>query len=125
MIRADLRLVAGEVDAIFRGLRDVRTINAEALRQDARSRLADGRYRDSLQELEVALAELLDAAQHASPLDFPIACDLFQSAKARQEPLRPAVVSAWRFMVETRGSILKPWLHSLLSSSDRSGFSSA
>ena len=82
--RADLRLVAGEIDAIFRGLRDVRTINAEALRQDARSRLADGRYRGSLQELEVALAELLDAAQHASPLDFPIACDLFQSSKARQ-----------------------------------------
>lgn len=54
------------------------------LRQDARSRLADGRYRGSLQQLEVALAELLDSAQHCSALDFPIACDLFQSAKARQ-----------------------------------------
>lgn len=82
--RADLRLVAGEIDAIFRGLRDVRTINAEALRQDARSRLADGRYSGSLQELEVALAELLAWSQQASPLDFPIACDLFQAAKARQ-----------------------------------------
>ena len=51
--RGDLRLVAGEIDAIFRGLRDVRTINAEALRQDARSRLVDGRYRGSLQELEM------------------------------------------------------------------------
>jgi hypothetical protein len=81
---AELRLVAGEVDAIFRGLRDVRMINAEALRQDARSRLADGRYRGSLQQLEVALAELLASAQRSSPLDFPIACDLFQSAKARQ-----------------------------------------
>ena len=81
---AELRLVAAEIDAIFRGQRDVRTINAEALRQDARSRLADGRYRGSLQQLEVALAELLDSAQRCSALDFPIACDLFQSAKARQ-----------------------------------------
>ena len=81
---AELRLVAGEVDAIFRSLRDVRTINAEALRQDARSRLADGRYRGSLQQLEVALAELLDSAQRCSALDFPIVCDLFQAAKARQ-----------------------------------------
>jgi len=81
---AELRLVAAEIDAIFRGQRDVRMINAEALRQDARSRLADGRYRGSLQQLEVALAELLDSAQHCSALDFPIACDLFQSAKARQ-----------------------------------------
>jgi hypothetical protein len=82
--RADLRLMAGEIDAIFRGLRDVRTINAEALRQDARSRLADGRYSGSLQGLEVALAELLAWSQQTSPLDFPIACDLFQAAKARQ-----------------------------------------
>jgi hypothetical protein len=81
---AELRLVAGEIDAIFRGLRDVRTINAEALRHGARSRLVDGRYRGSLQQLEVALAELLDSAQRCSALDFPIACDLFQSAKARQ-----------------------------------------
>ena len=80
----ELRLIATEVDAIFRGQRDVRTINAEAIRQDARSRLADGRFRGSLQQLEVALADLLAWAQLASPLDFPIACDLFQSAKARQ-----------------------------------------
>ncbi len=80
----DLRLVALEIDAIFRGQRDVRTINAEALRQDVRSRLADGRYRGSLQQLEVALSELLGWARLASPLDFSIACDLFQSAKARQ-----------------------------------------
>ena len=36
--------------------------------------------------LEVALAELLDSAQRCSALDFPIACDLFQSAKARRRP---------------------------------------
>ena len=70
---AELRLVAAEIDAIFRGQRDVRMINAEALRQDARSRLADGRYRGSFQQLEVALAELLDSAQRCSALDFPIA----------------------------------------------------
>ncbi|MBM5818341.1 MAG: helicase DnaB, partial [Cyanobacteria bacterium K_Offshore_surface_m2_239] len=81
---AELRLVATEIDAIFRGQRDVRTINAEAIRQDARLRLADGRYQGSLQQLEVALADLLAWAALASPLDFPIACDLFQSAKARQ-----------------------------------------
>jgi hypothetical protein len=81
---SELRLVATEIDAIFRGQRDVRTINAEAIRQDARLRLADGRFHGSLQQLEMALAELLAWAQLASPLDFPIACDLFQSAKARQ-----------------------------------------
>jgi hypothetical protein len=80
----ELQLVATEVDAIFRGQRDVRAINAEAIRQDARSRLADGRFRGSLQLLEVALSDLLGWAQLASPLDFPIACDLFQAAKARQ-----------------------------------------
>jgi hypothetical protein len=37
---ADLKLVALEVDAIFRGQRDVHAINAEAIRQDARARLA-------------------------------------------------------------------------------------
>ncbi|MEB3325768.1 MAG: hypothetical protein VKM17_10605, partial [Cyanobacteriota bacterium] len=68
---AELRLVALEIDAIFRGQRDVRTINAEAIRQDARSRLADGRFQGSLQELEVALADLLGLARLASPLDFP------------------------------------------------------
>lgn len=51
------------------------------------------------------------------------------SGLTSSEPRRPAVVSAWGFMadikVETRGAILKPWLHSLLSRSDRSGFSSA
>jgi hypothetical protein len=81
---ADLKLVALEVDAIFRGQRDVCAINAEAIRQDARARLADGRYRGSLQQLEVALADLLAWARLASPLDFPIACDLFQAAKAWQ-----------------------------------------
>ncbi|MEB3183265.1 MAG: DnaB-like helicase C-terminal domain-containing protein [Cyanobacteriota bacterium] len=80
----ELRLVAAEVDAVFRGEREMRILNAEAIRQDVRSRLAGGRYRGSLQQLETALADLLAWAQLASPLDFPIACDLFQAAKARQ-----------------------------------------
>ena len=78
------RLVAGEVDALFRGQREVHILNAEAIRQDVRSRLADGRYQGSLQQIETALAELLAWARLASPLDFAIACELFQAAKARQ-----------------------------------------
>ncbi len=37
-----------------------------------------------LQQLEVALAEPLAWVRLAPPLDFPIACDLFQAATARQ-----------------------------------------
>ena len=85
----DLRLVAAEVDAVFRGQRAVRSLNAQAIRQDARSRLAGGQVQGSalqgnLQQLERAMAELLAWARHSSPHDFPIACDLFQAAKARQ-----------------------------------------
>ena len=78
------RLVAEEVDALFRGEREVRILNAESIRQDVRSRLAGGRFQGSLQRIESALADLLAWAQLASPLDFPIACELFQAAKARQ-----------------------------------------
>jgi len=81
---AELRLIAGEIDAVFRGQRDITTLNAEALRQDFRSRVRAGRFRGSLQEVEAALAELVAWGQGASALDFPIACDLLQSAKARQ-----------------------------------------
>ena len=80
----ELRLVAAEVDALFRGEREVRILNAESIRQDVRSRLADGRYQGSLQQLESALADLLAWARLSSPLDFPIACELFRAAKARQ-----------------------------------------
>ena len=68
------RLVAEEVDALFRGEREVRILNAESIRQDVRSRLAGGRFQGSLQRIESALADLLAWAQLASPLDFPIAC---------------------------------------------------
>ncbi len=78
------RLVAAEIDALFRGEREVRILNAESIRQDIRSRLAGGRYQGSLQQIEAALADLVAWSQLASPLDFPIACELFQAAKARQ-----------------------------------------
>ena len=80
----ELRLVAGEIDAIFRGQRDVHTINANAIRHNLRERSTSGRWEGSLQEMEVALADLLAWGLGASALDFPIACDIFQAAKARQ-----------------------------------------
>jgi replicative DNA helicase len=79
-----LRMVAVEIDAIFRGQRDVHTINANAIRHDLRERSLSGRWEGSLQEMEVALADLLAWGRGASALDFPIACDIFQAAKARQ-----------------------------------------
>jgi hypothetical protein len=78
------RLIAAEIDAIVRRQRDVRIVNGEALRHGLRERALAGRWSGSLQELEIALAELQRWAEAASALDFPIACDLFQSAKARQ-----------------------------------------
>ncbi|MEB3351826.1 MAG: DnaB-like helicase C-terminal domain-containing protein [Cyanobacteriota bacterium] len=82
--QAELRLVAAEIDAVFRGQRDIRTINAEAIRQGARERAITGRFGGSLQQLEAAIGQLLAWGEGASPLDFPLACDLLQSAKARQ-----------------------------------------
>ena len=81
---AELRLVAGEIDAIFRGRRDVHAINAQAIRHDLRERAAAGRWRGNLQAIEETLADLIDWGKAASALDFPIACDIFQAAKARQ-----------------------------------------
>ncbi len=80
----ELRLIAAEIDAVFRGQRDIRTINAEALRQGLRQRASGGRWNGCLQQLEEALAELVAWGEQASALDFPIACELLQSAKARQ-----------------------------------------
>ncbi|MFN9485022.1 MAG: DnaB-like helicase C-terminal domain-containing protein [Cyanobacteriota bacterium] len=80
----ELALIAEEIDAVFRGQRDIRTINAEALRHGLRERALAGRYQGSLQDIEVTMADLLAWGKAASALDFPIACDLFQSAKARQ-----------------------------------------
>ena len=81
---SELRLVAGEIDAIFRGQRDVRAINAQALRHGLRERALAGRWQGDLQAIEETLAALLEWGRASSALDFPIACDLFQAAKARQ-----------------------------------------
>jgi replicative DNA helicase len=79
----ELRWVAAELDAIFLGLRDVRVLNAAALRQDLRERALAGRWQGCLQQAETTLIDLLGWAEGASALDFPIACDLLQSARAR------------------------------------------
>ena len=79
-----LRLVAQEIDAIFRGQRDISTLNADAIHRGVRQRALEGRYQGSLQELEATISDLLRWGEGASALDFPIACDLLQSAKARQ-----------------------------------------
>jgi len=81
---AELRLLAGEIDAIFRGQRDVQAINAQALRHGLRERALAGRWKGNLQGVEETLADLLEWGTAASALDFPIACDIFQAAKARQ-----------------------------------------
>jgi len=81
---AALRAIASEIDAIFRGQRDITTLNAAALREALRERAAAGRWKGSLQQTEESLAELIAWGENASALDFPIACELFQSAKARR-----------------------------------------
>ena len=81
---AELRLVASEIDAMFRGERDVQGINAQALRHGLRERALAGRWQGDLQAVEETLADLIAWGRAASALDFPIACDLFQAAKARQ-----------------------------------------
>ena len=81
-----LRALALEIDALFRGRRDVALLNATAIREDLQQRALDGRFRGSLQQLEEALAEVIawgsDGQLHPE-LEFNLACQLFQSAKAR------------------------------------------
>ncbi|MEB3167970.1 MAG: DnaB-like helicase C-terminal domain-containing protein [Synechococcaceae cyanobacterium] len=81
----ELRWVAAELDAIFLGQRDVRVLNAAALRQDLRERALAGRWQGCLQQAETTLVNLLGWAEGASALDFPIACDLLQTARARHQ----------------------------------------
>jgi hypothetical protein len=81
---AELRELAGEIDAIFRGQRDVQAINAKALRHGLRERALAGRWKGNLQGIEETLADLLEWGTAASALDFPIACDIFQASKARE-----------------------------------------
>lgn len=81
-----LRALALEIDALFRGQRDIAVLNASALREDLLQRAADGRFRGSQQQLETALAEVIAWGEDGQPhpeLEFTLACQLFQSAKAR------------------------------------------
>ncbi|MCT0225598.1 DnaB helicase C-terminal domain-containing protein [Synechococcus sp. CS-1328] len=78
------RALAAEIDAIFRGHRDIAVLHATALREDLQQRALAGRFRGSLQQLETSLAEVLAWGEACSGLDFNLACQLFQSAKARQ-----------------------------------------
>ncbi|WP_094592325.1 DnaB-like helicase C-terminal domain-containing protein [Vulcanococcus limneticus] len=81
-----LRALALEIDALFRGQRDLAVLNASALREDLHQRAADGRFRGSLQQLETALSEVIawgEGGQSHPELEFSLACQLFQSAKAR------------------------------------------
>ena len=79
-----LRLIAAEVDAIFRGQRDVVQLNGEALRHGLRQRSQGGRWHGAIQQVEADLDALLRWGETLSALDFPIACELFQAAKARR-----------------------------------------
>ncbi len=81
-----LRALALEIDELFRGQRDVAVLNATAIREDLQRRALDGRFRGSLQQLEEALREVIAWGEDGQPhpeLEFSLACQLFQSAKAR------------------------------------------
>ena len=81
-----LQALAQEIDALFRGRRDVAVLNATAIREDLQQRAGDGRFRGSLQQLETTLADVIAWGEDGHPhpeLDFTLACQLFQSAKAR------------------------------------------
>ncbi|MCP9793579.1 DnaB-like helicase C-terminal domain-containing protein [Vulcanococcus limneticus] len=80
------RALALEIDALFRGRRDIAVLNANALREDLQQRAADGRFQGSLQQIETALSEVIAWGEDGQPhpeLEFTLACQLFQSAKAR------------------------------------------
>jgi replicative DNA helicase len=78
------RALAGEIDAIFRGQRDITLLHGVALREALQQRALAGRLNASLQQLETALAELMDPEQGGgAEVDFELACQLFQTAKAR------------------------------------------
>lgn len=83
---AGLRGLAVEIDALFRGRRDITVLNAAAIREDLQQRALDGRFGGSLQQLETALAEVIawgEGGGARPELEFTLACQLFQSAKAR------------------------------------------
>ena len=80
------RALALEIDALYRGERDLALLNAHSIREGLQQRALDGRFRGSIQQLETTLSALLDWGEDGAPhpeLEFELACQLFQSAKAR------------------------------------------
>ena len=85
-IDPDHRALAAEIDALFRGERDLSLLNATSLREGLRQRALAGRLKGSLQQLETTLSALVAWGDDGLPhpeLEFELACQLFQSAKAR------------------------------------------
>ena len=81
-----LRALALEIDALFRGRRDIAVLNATAIGEDLQQRSLAGRFRGSLLQLQTALSDVIAWAEDGNPhpeLEFTLACQLFQSAKAR------------------------------------------
>jgi hypothetical protein len=81
-----LRALAIEIDALFRGRRDIAVLNATAILEDLQQRSLAGRFRGSLQQLQTALSDVIAWGEDGNPhpeLEFTLACQLFQSAKAR------------------------------------------
>jgi hypothetical protein len=81
-----LRALAIEIDELFRGRRDIAVLNATAILEDLQQRSLAGRFRGSLQQLQTALSDVIAWGEDGNPhpeLEFTLACQLFQSAKAR------------------------------------------
>lgn len=77
------RIVAQELDAIFRGQRDVRTVNGSALVQSYLLRIERGHVNHGLQQVSEAVAHLQGQVDAFSDNDFRMAVDLLKSRRAR------------------------------------------
>ena len=73
-----------EIDAIFRGQRDVRTLNGRTLIDSYRLRVEREQARGSVQALSQVVSELRDEAGGFVENDMRIAIELLQSARARE-----------------------------------------
>ena len=76
--------LSDEVDAIFRGERDVRTLNGRTLVDSYRLRIERGQATGSVQGLSQMIAELSDEVGGFVENDMKIAIELLQSARARE-----------------------------------------
>ena len=82
-----LRAIASEIDAIFRGQRDIATINANALREALRERAAAGRWKASSSRRRESLSELIAWGSRLGPG----LSDCLRAVPVRQGP--PALLS--------------------------------